>query len=154
MSVYVSVVSDQLLSLQAMQDKVQALVRLSEAERSHQRSSIQLDNLKKQNQDLTQRLRDATQEKVNALMRVAADSNSGLAAGNGKGVPSPQKTSTWKVRHCAHGVWYKARSGCMQAIALMSYSCLLAALAWQKAGALSKHTLALRACCEALQCSQ
>ena len=84
--------------VQAMQDKVQALVRLSEAERRHQRSSNQLETFKKQNQDLTLRLREATQEKVNALMRVAADGNSSQAtAAAGKGMPSPQKGSTWKV---------------------------------------------------------
>lgn len=87
-----------ILSMQATQDKVQALVRLSEAERSHQRSSNQVETLKKQNQDLMLRLREATQEKVNALMRVAADGNSSQAAtAAGKGMPSPQKGPTWKV---------------------------------------------------------
>ena len=78
-----------------MQDKVQALVRLSEAERSNSRSSNQVDSLKKQNQDLTHRLTLATQEKVNALMQLAADGNASHA-GKGSG-PSPQKSSTWKV---------------------------------------------------------
>ena len=101
--------------LQATQDKVQALVRLSEAERGHSRLSNQVDSLKKQNQDLTHRLTQATQEKVNALMQLAADGNgSGHAGGApaGKaGVPSPVRTSTWKVqtsyvfanRHCDFG---------------------------------------------------
>ncbi len=81
-----------------MQDKVQALVRLSEAERSQSRSANSIDSLKKQNQDLTHRLTQATQEKVNALMQLAADSNSSHAPAGGKGVaPSPQKASTWKV---------------------------------------------------------
>lgn len=86
-----------------MQDKVQTLLRLSDSERSHQRSSNQVENLKKQNQDLSHRLSQATQEKVNALMRVAADGNSSQAAGTGKGMPSPGKTSTWKVCTCSSG---------------------------------------------------
>jgi hypothetical protein len=82
-----------------MQDKVQALVRLSEAERAQSRSANSIDSLKKQNQDLTQRLTLATQEKVNALMQLAADGNSSHAAAGGKGVvPSSQKASTWKVQ--------------------------------------------------------
>lgn len=85
--------------MQATQDKVQALVRLSEAERSQTRSSNLLESLKKQNQDLSHRLSQATQEKVNALMQLAADGNSNHAVGSGKGsVPSPQKSSTWKVQ--------------------------------------------------------
>ena len=84
-----------------MQDKVQTLLRLSDSERSHQRSSNQVENLKKQNQDLSHRLSQATQEKVNALMRVAADGNSSQAAGTAKGMPSPGKTSTWKVCTCS-----------------------------------------------------
>ena len=84
-----------------MHDKVQALLRLSESERSNQRSSNQVEALKKQNQDLSHRLSQATQEKVSALMRVASsslpDSNSSQAAGAIKGMPSPGKTSTWKV---------------------------------------------------------
>ncbi len=83
-----------------MQDKVQALVRLSEAERSNSRSSNQVDSLKKQNQDLTHRLTLATQEKVNALMQLAADGNASHA-GKGSG-PSPQKSSTWKVNPNLH----------------------------------------------------
>lgn len=82
---------------QAMQDKVQALVRLSEAERAQSRSVNSIDSLKKQNQDLTHRLTLATQEKVNALLQLAADGNSSHGAASGKGgVPSPQKASTWK----------------------------------------------------------
>ena len=82
-----------------MQDKVQALVRLSEAERAQSRSANSIDSLKKQNQDLTHRLTLATQEKVNALMQLAADGNSSHVAAGGKGVvPSPQKASTWKVQ--------------------------------------------------------
>ena len=84
-----------------MQDKVQALMRLSESERSNQRSSNQVETLKKQNQDLSHRLSQATQEKVNALMRVAADGNTSQAAGAAKGMPSPGKTSTWKVCICS-----------------------------------------------------
>ena len=81
-----------------MQDKVQALLRLSESERSKARSSNQLDALRKQNSDLTHRLTQATQEKVNALMQLAGPgANYGTApAGKGSG-PSPQKTATWKV---------------------------------------------------------
>lgn len=83
---------------QATQDKVQALMRLSDSERSKQRISNQADTLKKQNQELSSRLSQATQEKVNALMRVAADGNSSQAAANAKGMPSPGKSSTWKVQ--------------------------------------------------------
>ena len=82
-----------------MQDKVQALVRLSEAERSNTRSSNQLEALRKQNQDLTHRLTQATQEKVNALMQLAGPGNNHHSATVGKGsVPSPQKNATWKVQ--------------------------------------------------------
>lgn len=81
-----------------MQDKVQALVRLSEAERAQSRSANSIDSLQKQNQDLTHRLTQATQEKVNALMQLA-DGNSSHGAAGGKGVvPSPQKAPTWKVQ--------------------------------------------------------
>lgn len=82
-----------------MQDKVQALVRLSEAERTQSRSANSIDSLKKQNQDLTVRLSQATQEKVNALMQLAADGNNSHAEPTGKGnFTSPQKSSTWKVQ--------------------------------------------------------
>ncbi len=74
-------------------------MRLSEAERAQSRSANSIDSLKKQNQDLTDRLTLATQEKVNALMQLAADGNSSHVAAGGKGVvPSPQKASTWKVQ--------------------------------------------------------
>ena len=81
-----------------MQDKVQALMRLSDSERSNARSSNQVDALKKQNQDLTHRLTQATQEKVNALMQLAGPGAKQDTAPAGKGSsPSPQKTATWKV---------------------------------------------------------
>lgn len=88
-----------------MHDKVQALLRLSESERSNQRSSNQVETLKRQNQDLSHRLSQATQEKVNALMRVAADDNSSQATGAAKGMPSPGKTSTWKVCYTCFGMF-------------------------------------------------
>ena len=73
-------------------------MRLSEAERAQSRSANSIDSLKKQNQDLTHRLTLATQEKVNALLQLAADGNSSHGAAGSKGVvPSPQKASTWKV---------------------------------------------------------
>lgn len=84
------------LCYQATQDKVQALIRLSDSERSVARSSNQLNALKKQNQDLTQRLSLATQEKVNALMQLADGTNSHSSSSASKGAPSPQK-GTWKV---------------------------------------------------------
>ena len=85
-----------MLLRQATQAKVQALLRLSDTERSLSRSSNQLNALKKQNQDLTQRLSLATQEKVNALMQLADGSSSHASAAAVKGAPSPQK-GTWKV---------------------------------------------------------
>lgn len=87
---------NQVVVMQATQDKVQALLRLSDSERSLSRSSNQLSSLKKQNQDLTQRLSLATQEKVNALMQLADGSSSHGSSTAAKGGPSPQK-GTWKV---------------------------------------------------------
>ena len=118
---------------QAMQDKVQALVRLSEAERAQSRSVNSIDSLKKQNQDLTHRLTLATQEKVNALLQLAADGNSSHGAASGKGgVPSPQKASTWKVQFTrVHCFFWPAPLCCAvwwSAFAVATFCC--AALYW------------------------